>query len=102
MLDYLEAQSFDSILTALLERVPDDVDKREGSVIYDALAPSALKLAETYWDMAVLYRRTFAATADGDDLEKRVNEHGVERKKQVRLFVVLCLQMVMDNHLMCQ
>lgn len=81
MLDYLEAQSFDSILTALLERVPDDVDKREGSVIHDALAPSALKLAETYWDMAVLYRRTFAATADGEDLEKRVNEHGVERKK---------------------
>lgn len=81
MLDYLESQSFDSILTALLEHVPDDVDKREGSVIYDALAPSALKLAETYWDMAVLYRRTFAATADGDDLEKRVNEHGVERKK---------------------
>lgn len=81
MLEYLEAQTFEKCLTELLERVPDDVDKREGSVIYDALAPTALKLAETYWDMAVLYRRTFAATADGIDLEKRVNEHGVERKK---------------------
>lgn len=84
MLEYLESQSFDSILAELLDRVRGDVDKREGSVIYDALAPTALKLAETYWDMSVLYRRTFAATADGDDLEKRVNEHGVERKKAGR------------------
>lgn len=81
MLDYLEAQTFEKILNGMLERVPDDIDKREGSVIYDALAPTALKTAETFWDMAVLYRRTFASTADGDDLEKRVNEHGVERKK---------------------
>lgn len=81
MLEYLEAQTFDKLLSELLERVPNDVDKREGSVIYDALAPTAIKLAETYWDMAVLYRRTFAATADGIDLEKRVNEFGVERKK---------------------
>ncbi|KYG90786.1 Baseplate J family protein [[Bacillus] sp. KCTC 13219] len=80
MLEYLEAQTFEKCLAELLERVSDDVDKREGSVIYDALAPTALKLAETYWDMAVLYRRTFAATADGIDLEKRVNEFGVERK----------------------
>lgn len=81
MLEYLEAQTFEKILTELLERVPDDVDKREGSIIYDALAPTALKIAETYWDMSLLYRRTFAATADGIDLERRVNEFGVERKK---------------------
>lgn len=81
MLDYLESRTFDVILTEMLDTVPNDVDKLEGSIIYDALAPTALKLAETYWDMAVLYRRTFAATSDGIDLEKRVNEHGVERKK---------------------
>lgn len=81
MLEYLEAQTFEKLVSELLERVPDDVDKREGSIIYDAIAPTAFKLAETYWDMAVLYRRTFAATADGIDLEKRVNEFGVERKK---------------------
>ncbi|GLC87482.1 baseplate J/gp47 family protein [Lysinibacillus piscis] len=81
MLDYLEAQTFEKLLADLLERVSDDVDKREGSIIYDALAPTALKLAEMYWDMAILYRRTFAATADGIDLEKCVNEFGVERKK---------------------
>ena len=53
----------------MLASIPDDIDKREGSVIYDALAPTAMALAETYHDMAVLYRRTFAATADGEDLE---------------------------------
>lgn len=80
MLEYLESRTFEVLLNEMLASVPNNVAKEEGEVIYDALAPTALKLAETYNDMAVLYRRTFAATADGDDLEKRVNEFGVERK----------------------
>ncbi|MFJ3386343.1 baseplate J/gp47 family protein [Lysinibacillus sp. NPDC086135] len=75
-----EHKTFENIMLELLDRVPDDVDKREGSIIYDALAPTAMKVAEVYSDMDVLLLRTFAASADGDDLEKRVNEHGVERK----------------------
>lgn len=75
-----EHKTFEAILQDMLDRVPDDVDKREGSIIYDALAPTALELAEMYSNMDVLLNRTFADTADGDDLERRVGEHGVERK----------------------
>lgn len=74
-----EHKSFESILQEMLDRVPDDVDKREGAVIYDALAPTAMELAETYSDLDLILRLTFADTADGDFLERRVNEHGVYR-----------------------
>lgn len=76
-----EHKTFESILQEMLDRVSDDVDKREGSIIYDALAPTALVAAEQYADMDLLLSRTFADSADGDDLERRVGEHGVKRKK---------------------
>ena len=40
---------FNQILSRMLAAVPDDVDKREGSIIYDALAPAALMMAEQYF-----------------------------------------------------
>lgn len=76
-----EHMTFDFILQGMLDRVPHDVDKREGSIIYDALAPTAMELAEVYSNMDLLLIRTFADTSDGDDLERRVGEHGVKRKK---------------------
>lgn len=75
-----EHKTFENILQDMLDRVPDDVDKREGSIIYDALAPTAMELAEAYSNMDLLLQRTFADTADGEDLERRVGEFGVKRK----------------------
>lgn len=73
--------TYQNILQDMLDRVPDDIDKREGSIIFDALAPTAMELAETYSNMDLLLIRTFADSSDGDDLERRVGEHGVKRKK---------------------
>lgn len=44
-----ENQTFDTIIQRMLNNVDDDIDKREGSVIYTALAPIALEL-ETYYE----------------------------------------------------
>ncbi|MGM7683554.1 baseplate J/gp47 family protein [Cytobacillus sp. Hm23] len=76
-----EHKTFKVILQEMLDEVPDDVDKLEGSVIYDALAPAAMKLAETYAELDTLLRLTFADTADGNYLERRVGEHGVYRNR---------------------
>ena len=65
----------------MLDTVPDDIDKREGSIIYDALAPTAMELAEFYANMDMLKSSTFADTADGEDLEMRVSEQGITRKQ---------------------
>ena len=36
-----EKMTYEAILQDMLNRVTSDVDKREGSIIYDALAPCA-------------------------------------------------------------
>ena len=73
--------TFDIILQDMLDRVPDTMDKREGSVIYDALAPCAIELAQAYMQLDFILNQTFADTADGEYLEKRCAERGVTRKE---------------------
>jgi uncharacterized phage protein gp47/JayE len=74
-----ESQSYETILTRMLARVPDDVDKRKGSVIYDAIAPAAAELALMYVEVDMNYRLTFADTATGEYLTRRAAEFGVNR-----------------------
>jgi uncharacterized phage protein gp47/JayE len=61
----------------MLEMIPDDVDKREGSVIYDALAPAALELARFYCELDNVIDETFADTAGREMLIRRAAERGI-------------------------
>ena len=45
---YSDEMTFDYIMNRMLESVPDTVDKREGSIIYDALAPAGAVLVKFY------------------------------------------------------
>ena len=40
--------NYDTILQRMLDNVSSKVDKREGSIIYDAIAPCAAELAQMY------------------------------------------------------
>lgn len=75
-----EGQTFDVILQRMLDRVPNDIDKREGSLIWNALAPAAAELAQMYIDLDVNINLSFADTATGDYLTRRASEFGVNRK----------------------
>nr|WP_285854567.1 baseplate J/gp47 family protein [Paenibacillus elgii] len=68
----------------MLSRVPADVDKREGSIIYDALAPAAWELAEMYYQLDTNLSLSLADTASGEFLERRTAEFGVEREKATK------------------
>ena len=46
-----ENKTYENLLNEMLERVPDDIDKREGSIVYDALGPTAYIQAEQYFLM---------------------------------------------------
>lgn len=82
--DYLTEQKEESILARMLGRIPADVDKAEGSYIWDALAPAAYELfLSAGWAQEVL-RRGFATTAFGAYLDLRCGEHGVERRPAER------------------
>ena len=45
--------TFEYLLSRCLNRVSNDIDKREGSVIYNALAPACAELAEAYGVMSI-------------------------------------------------
>lgn len=75
-----EDMAFEKILDDMLSLVKSDVDKREGSVIYDALAPCAFKLAETYYQLNNFLDLVSGDTAVGEFLDRVVADHGITRK----------------------
>ncbi len=73
-------KTYDKILADMLSRVSSDVDKREGSVIYDALAPCAYELAQTYFNLNNFLDLVFGDTAVGEYLDRVVADYGITRK----------------------
>ena len=84
LINQLESQDYDYYLEMMLDSVPEDIDTREGSVIYDALAPAATVLAEQALNMADIVRETYISTADGQFLDYRAAEHGTARIKATK------------------
>lgn len=87
---YLQDQTEDEIMQRMLSRVPADIDKSEGSFIWDAQAPAAFMLSEAAIWAQELLRRGFASTAASEDdryrsveLDLRTAEHGVTRREAV-------------------
>ena len=72
-----ENVTYEVLLKRMLDRVPDTIDKREGSVIFDALAPAAAELAQMYIEADVILNETFADSASKDFLIKRAAERGI-------------------------
>ena len=68
-----EDMTYENILQGMLNRVPDDIDKREGSVIYDALAPAAYFLADQYFQLSNFVDLVFLDTAVGEYLDRAVS-----------------------------
>ena len=74
-----QSKDYDYFLRKMLDAVPDNVDKREGSIIYDALAPAALVMGQQSLDMANVIKETYIKTASGEFLDYRASEHGTSR-----------------------
>lgn len=72
---------YDDLLQEMLEKVPSDVDKREGSIIYDALAPCAYFLAQQNFQMEHFIDLVFPDTAVGEYLDRIVLSYGLKRKE---------------------
>ena len=74
-----ENVTFENIMERILARVPSTMDKREGSVIYDAIAPAAMELQNMYIALDTILNETFADTANLYYLKKRVAERGLSQ-----------------------
>ena len=73
-----ESMTFENILKSMLSNVSSSFDKREGSIIYDALASAAAELAQLYIDLDFTLKETFADTSDRKYLIMRAAERGFE------------------------
>lgn len=72
-----EDKTFEALLREKLALVPADLDKREGSIIYDAMAPNAVESALIYIALEEILNETFADTASFGSLVKRCAERGI-------------------------
>ncbi len=77
--DYVDEQDYEYILARYLGNVRNDVDKREGSIIWDSGAPLCIELAIAYLYVQAMILNCFAASADSPYLEMRCEEQGLTR-----------------------
>lgn len=72
-----EAITYEVILQRMLDTVPSGIDKREGSIIYNALAPAAVELQNMYIEFDTILNESFADTQSRDFLIRRAAERGI-------------------------
>ena len=76
-----EEMTYERILSRCLSQVTAPVDKREGSILYDAIAPAAAELAILYATLSAEMDRAFPDTAEDTDLTNKAKERGVFRRE---------------------
>lgn len=72
-----EDMTYEKILQNALSRVDSDIDKRQGSIIFDALAPFCAELAQAYIQLDRVLSESFGDTASREYLIKRAGERGL-------------------------
>lgn len=70
---------FMTILNRMLGRIPDTFDKRQGSIIYDALSPAAAELAQMAAEIEIFTEQTYVLTATGENLDNRGADFSIYR-----------------------
>lgn len=75
-----EKYSFNELIQSMIDYIISNngtVDTREGSVIYDAIAPAAVELQNAYMEMNGIMNDTFADTGARSYLIRRCAERGI-------------------------
>lgn len=79
-MSFSSGNSYEEILDRCLAHSGlSDLDKRQGSVIYDALAPLCLELSEAYIKMDIMENENNVLTATGDNLDNVAYNYGLAR-----------------------
>lgn len=72
-----ESETTETILKRMLARISSAIDKREGSIAYDATAPAAVEFELLYAVVDWFLKNTFADTAERTYLIERAKERGL-------------------------
>lgn len=74
-----EQYHYDNIVRRILDNIPDSMDKRVGSIIYDAIAPCSAELANMYIEIQIYKDQTYIKTAKGGNLDKQGEQYTIPR-----------------------
>lgn len=78
-----ENMTYDNIMNLMLSKISDDIDKREGSIIFDALAPCAYLLAQGFFYLENFFDLIFLDTAVDKFLDRIGDMYGVKRNPAI-------------------
>lgn len=84
----IRAMDYDYLINAALDRVPDTMDKRQGAIIFDALAPAAYVMTELVMNVADATLQTFTQTATDEFLDFKAEERGLKREPATKADVL--------------
>lgn len=92
-----EYYSYDNILRRMLAEIPDNMDKRPSSPIWNGLAPVASELANEYIEIQIYKDQTYVLTAIGENLDTIGENYSIPRKKATYAERIIQLTDVNDN-----
>lgn len=75
-----EDKTFEKLLEKKLNSISSEIDKREGSIVYDATAGNSFETAQMYVALQEFYKETFGHTASREGLLLRAMERGIYPK----------------------
>lgn len=70
-------QTYEKIRDRMMGNISNAVDRREGSIVYDTVAPTAAEIAQLYIEDDYILTETYADTASRSGLIKRCAERGI-------------------------
>lgn len=84
-----EGQTEDVIEKRMLSVMSKDIDKREGSIAFDATKPAAIEFMLMYAALDYFMTNTFGDTADREHLIERAKERGLEPYEATYAYVTI-------------
>lgn len=75
------SNGYNEILRRMLDRVPENLDKRPSNPIYTGLAPTAAELTQAFISLEIFNEQTYLLTATGDNLDNRASDVSIIRKQ---------------------
>lgn len=72
-----ENMTYEALLKRALARVPTGIDKREGSMVMNGVAPSMAEIAQLYIGLDFVFTATYLATAPREYLIKRAADRNM-------------------------
>lgn len=76
--------TYERLLEDVLNNAPEDIDTRQGSIFYDSVSGTVMKIAKLYTDLDLVVEMTRIATAEGEALDVKAGEYGIGRHGATR------------------